>query len=83
MSTPPPTIQTAILAQLTRNPLPRKHFWVVDMVTALLGLHRPSPGEMGQWCTHCPGDYAGAAAWPCDTVKVMAAALGLKEGDWR
>lgn len=82
MSAPPPTIQTAILAQLMRMPLPRRAFPVVDMITALLALHRPGhdTGNHGYLC--CAG-CAADTAWPCDTVKVMAAGLGLKEGDWR
>ena len=73
-----PTTQTAIAGRVVQQAnAKRPAFVLADVVFAVLGLHR---GEHGI-CTHCTAE--AAVPWPCDTVKVLAAGLGLKEGDWR
>jgi hypothetical protein len=68
------------LIELVRHDKPvRGHYVLADVVGVVMALHTPKTGELGPRCGHCEG----AAAWPCDTVKVVAAALGLKHGDWR
>lgn len=82
----PPTLETAIVTRLVR--LGSAHsarrrsltlgFALADVVLAVIALHRQE--ELGN-CAHCSGE--SPVPWPCDTIKIVAGALGLKDGDWR
>lgn len=84
--TAPPTLETAIVTRLVR--LGSAHsarrrsltlgFALADVVYAVMALHRQD--GLGN-CSCCSGE--SSVSWPCDTVKVVAGALGLKDGDWR
>lgn len=81
-----PTIQTAILAQLIRVG-PRRHvgYVLADVVNCVMTLHRPITDAGITFCSSCGSGEAHEypTEWPCDTLKAVAAGLGLKEGDWR
>lgn len=77
--TAPPTLETAIVVALVRQGTRRRHWGYVlaDVVNNVMTLHRNEYGI----CMSCSGE--SGVPWPCDTVKVVAAGLGLKDGDWR
>lgn len=74
----PPTLETAIVTALVRQGTRRRWGYVLaDVVNNVMALHRNEYGI----CMSCSGE--SGVAWPCDTVKVVAGGLGLKDGDWR
>lgn len=77
----PPTLELAVglkLGELRHGTTPTlEAMTLVDVVAVVLTLHRNEYGT----CQACGNE--SAVSWPCDTVKVVAGALGLKEGDWR
>jgi hypothetical protein len=73
-----PTLETAIHLKATRPDSDVEGVLALaEVVGAVMTLHRSEYG----CCSAC-GDVM-LVPWPCDTVKVVAAGLGLKEGDWR
>lgn len=79
-SQPPPTLDTAIhlkVGALLGGDAAFRGFALYDVVKCLTILHRDEFGA----CSHCTGE--ASVLYPCATMKVVAAALGLKDGDWR
>ena len=84
--TEPPTLETAVVTALVRHAAPRsRSFALADVVNGVIALHRRAECATRPQAGHCAAcnDGDDCVPWPCDTVKVVATGLGMKEGDWR